>query len=273
MSDWFKKLCEWGQGGNDSHENSRSVTVLPIVEQVEMALPVELENANAHIAHEILAWQGEWLMEIPRQWMMLYHELAEFAESKVTNMGLFSQIFKVWFFEMRIKPEIRRRSNQLENRLRDEIQNSLNRRLDHMKQQIVFDSDVWHDQSRAFTYKKPGLFKIIFCSALPVIAGMAAIYWIWNGAEVRMWGPLGWFGATKVEWPVVLGGATIIGIAAFALGYKTKELFEKSKNKFMNSIRKHLWKSLIANQLEDALAQQMQKTVFRLSCAFVSRKS
>lgn len=126
---------------------------------------------------------------------------------------------------MRIKPEIRRRSNQLENRLRDEIQNSLNRRLDHMKQQIVFDSDVWHDQSRAFTYKKPGLFKIIFCSALPVIAGMAAIYWIWNGAEVRMWGPLGWFGATKVEWPVVLGGATIIGIAAFALGYKTKKTF------------------------------------------------
>ena len=41
----------------------------------------------------------------------------------------------------------------------------------------------------------------------------------------------------------------------------------------MNSIRKHLWKSLIANQLKDALAQQMQKTFFRLSCAFVSRKS
>ena len=72
---------------------------------------------------------------------------------------------------------------------------------------------------------------------------------------------------------MLLGGATIIGIAAFALGYETKKLFEKSKNKFMNSIRKHLWESLIANQLEDALAQQMQKTVFRLSCAFVSRKS
>ena len=56
MSNWFKKLCEWGQGGNDSHENNRSVTVLPVVEQVEMALPVESENANAHIAHEILAW-------------------------------------------------------------------------------------------------------------------------------------------------------------------------------------------------------------------------
>lgn len=77
--------------------------------------------------------------------------------------------------------------------------------------------------------KKPGLFKIIFCSALPVIAGMAAIYWIWNGAEVRMWGPLGWFGATKVEWPVVLGGATIIGIAAFALGYETKNCLKNRK--------------------------------------------
>ena len=84
---------------------------------------------------------------------------------------------------------------------------------------------------------------------------------------------LGEFGATKVAWPVVLGGAAIIGIVSFVQGYKTKRLFERSNNRFANSIRKHLWKSLIANQLEDALAQQMQKTVFRLSCAFVSRKS
>ena len=105
MSDWFKKLCEWGQGGNDSHENSRSVTVLPVVEQVEMALPVELENANAHIAHEILAWQDEWLMEIPRQWMMLYHELAEFAESKVTNMGLSVKYSKSGFLKCESSPK------------------------------------------------------------------------------------------------------------------------------------------------------------------------
>lgn len=273
MSNWFKKLCEWGQGGNDGHENNRSVTVLPVVEQVEMALPVESENANAHIAHEILAWQGEWLMEIPRQWMVLYQELAEFAEDQVAEMGFLGRVDKIAFFNEKIKPEMQLRCSQLENWLYDEIQASLNERL-NLKQQIVIGSDARHaQQGRDFKYEYRYANEIIARSAMPLMAGVATIFWILAGAEVSKGGLLGWFGATKVAWPVVLGGAAIIGIVSFVQGYKTKRLFERSNNRFANSIRKHLWKSLIANQLEDALAQQMQKTVFRLSCAFVSRKS
>ena len=117
--------------------------------------PDEFENAGDVIAHEILTWQDEWLLEIPRQWMALYQELAEFAESKVADMGFWAQLGKSSFFDEQIKPEMQMRCNRLENWLHDDIQASLNERLNQLKQQIVIGSDVWHDQSRASTYKKP----------------------------------------------------------------------------------------------------------------------
>ena len=94
-----------------------------------------------------------------------------------------------------------------------------------------------------------------------------------GGAVVSKGGLLGLLGATTVAWPVVLGGAAIAGISAFALGDQTKRMFAKSKDKFIDGIRAHFWQMMVANDQENALAQQMQKTVFRLSCAFVSRKS
>ena len=233
--------------------------------------PDEFENAGDVIAHEILTWQDEWLLEIPRQWMALYQELAEFAESKVADMGFWAQLGKSSFFDEQIKPEMQMRCNRLENRLHDDIQASLNERLNQLKQQIVIGSDAWHGQSGNFNHEGMGSLEIIGRSAPPAIAGAATIPWMLGGAVVSKGGLLGLLGATTVAWPVVLGGAAIVGISAFALGDQTKRMFAKSKDKFIDGIRAHFWQMMVANDQENALAQQMQKTVLHFSRTLIAR--
>ena len=67
--------------------------------------PDEFENAGDVIAHEILTWQDEWLLEIPRQWMALYQELAEFAEDQVAEMGFLGRVDKIAFFNEKSNPK------------------------------------------------------------------------------------------------------------------------------------------------------------------------
>ena len=107
---------------------------------------------------------------------------------------------------------------------------------------------------------------------MSLMAGVATIFWILAGAEVSKGGLLGLLGATTVAWPVVLGGAAIVGISAFALGDQTKRMFAKSKDKFIDGIRAHFWQMMVANDQENVLAQQMQKTVLHFHWLFNLRQ-
>ena len=234
--------------------------------------PDEFENAADVIAHEMLTWQDEWLLEIPRQWMALYQEMAEFAESKVADMGFWAQLGKSSFFDEQIKPEMQLRCNRLENRLHDDIQASLNKCLHRLRQQIVIHSDAArHGQNGDFTHEGVGSLEIVGRSALPAIAGAAAIPWVAGHAVVSTGGLLGLLGATTVAWPVVLGGVAVVGVSAAVGGFQAKSLMKKSKDKFIDGIRAHFWQMMVANDQENALAQQMQKTVLHFSRTLIAR--
>ena len=261
MLSWFKRLLGDAPETPSAPANSPETPTTSDTPAVQDAIappqwPDLFEAPHLQVQADLLDWQDKWIFEISRRALLASHDTQDAIAQALLRRSWMDRVTKNSFFERDIQPLLEDRLAQFSDRLNTDLQADGSKQMRSPLTSRAMRLATGLDLQGASAGEMLG-------SATPLAAAAVAVPLIANASVVSAAGFMGLLGATAVSWPVVAGGAVLVGGLAGLGVFKTSKLFEASDKKLAEQLKAHVTVLFMHDPSGNSLTQRHQHHVFQ----------
>ena len=260
MLSWFKRLLGDAPETPSAPANSPDTSDTPtptVHDAIAPPLwPDLFEAPHLQVQADLLDWQDKWMFEISRRALLACHDTQDAIAQALLRRSWKDRVTKNTFFERDIQPLLEAQLTQFSERLNVDMQADWRQQLKSPLTSRAMRLATGLDIQGASAGEMLG-------SATPFAAAAVAVPLVANASVVSAAGLMGFLGATAVSWPIVAGGAVLVGGLAGLGVFKTSKLFEASDQKLAKQLEAHVAVLFMHDPNGNSLAQRHQQHVFQ----------